>query len=197
MLEPEEIISYIIEDLKSVLPLNGKKVLITAGPTFEPIDPVRFMGNYSSGKMGFALAEEACQRGANVTLISGPCALEASPEIDRHNILTAEDMYHLALDHFTQSDIVITAAAVADFKPLYVSNQKIKKEAEIQSIQLEKTRDILFEMGKLKQKQFLVGFALETEYETNNAIQKIKSKNLDAIVLNSLMITVLAFQRFQ
>ena len=136
--------------------------------------------------MGFALAEEACQLGANVTLISGPCALEASPEIERYNISTAEEMYHLALDHFTESDIVIAAAAVADFKPQHVGNQKIKKEAEIQSIQLEKTRDVLYDMGKLKQKQFLVGFALETEYETNNAIQKIKSKNLDAIVLNSL-----------
>ncbi|MAG18743.1 MAG: bifunctional phosphopantothenoylcysteine decarboxylase/phosphopantothenate--cysteine ligase CoaBC [Flavobacteriaceae bacterium] len=186
MLEPEEIISQITKDLKSVLPLYGKKVLITAGPTFEPIDPVRFIGNHSSGKMGFALAEEACQLGANVTLISGPCALEASPEIERYNISTAEEMYHLALDHFTESDIVIAAAAVADFKPQHVGNQKIKKEAEIQSIQLEKTRDVLYDMGKLKQKQFLVGFALETEDETNNAIQKIKSKNLDAIVLNSL-----------
>ena len=137
MLEPEEIISHITEDLKSVLPLYGKKVLITAGPTYEPIDPVRFIGNHSSGKMGFALAEEARQLGAHVTLISGPCVLEASPEIDRYNISTAEEMYQLALDHFTESDIVIAAAAVADFKPLYAGDQKIKKESEIQSIQLE------------------------------------------------------------
>ncbi len=186
MLEPEEIIDHITEDLKSVLPLYGKKVLITAGPTYEPIDPVRFIGNHSSGKMGFALAEEARQLGAHVTLISGPCALEASPDIDRHNISTAEEMHQLALEHFTQADIAIAAAAVADFKPRYVGNQKIKKEATIQSIELEKTRDVLSEMGKLKQKQFLVGFALETEDETSHAIQKIKSKNLDAIVLNSL-----------
>jgi phosphopantothenoylcysteine decarboxylase/phosphopantothenate--cysteine ligase len=186
MLEPEEIILHISEDLESGLPLYGKKVLITAGPTYEPIDPVRFIGNHSSGKMGFALAEEARQLGAHVTLISGPTVLEASPDIDRHNVLTAQEMYAIALEYFAETDIAIAAAAVADFKPLNVGDQKIKKESGFQSIELEKTLDILAEMGKRKQKQFLLGFALETEDEISNAIKKIKSKNLDAIVLNSL-----------
>lgn len=186
MLEPEEIIRHISEDLESGLPLYGKKVLITAGPTYEPIDPVRFIGNHSSGKMGFALAEEARQLGAHVTLISGPTVLEASPDIDRHNVLTAQEMYAIALEYFAKTDIAISAAAVADFKPLNVGDQKIKKESGFQSIELEKTSDILAEMGKQKQKQFLLGFALETEDEISNAIKKIKSKNLDAIVLNSL-----------
>ena len=186
MLEPEEIISYISEELKSGLPLYGKKVLITAGPTYEPIDPVRFIGNHSSGKMGFALAEEALQLGAHVTLISGPTVLEASPDIDRHNVLTAEEMLAHALEHFAETDIAIAAAAVADFKPRNVGDQKIKKENGIQSIELDKTPDVLAKMGELKNKQFLLGFALETENEISNAIKKIKSKNLDAIVLNSL-----------
>jgi phosphopantothenoylcysteine decarboxylase/phosphopantothenate--cysteine ligase len=186
MLEPEEIIHHISEDLKAELPLYGKKVLVTAGPTYEPIDPVRFIGNHSSGKMGFALAEEALRLGAQVTLISGPAVLEASPDIDRYNVVTAQDMYALALEHFTHADIVIAAAAVADFKPREVGKQKIKKEGGIQSIELDSTPDILAQMGQLKQKQFLVGFALETEDEQSNAIKKIKSKNLDAIVLNSL-----------
>ena len=186
MLEPEEIIRRISEDLESGLPLYGKKVLITAGPTYEPIDPVRFIGNHSSGKMGFALAEEARQLGAHVTLISGPTVLVASTDIDRHNVLTAQEMYAIALEYFAETDIAIAAAAVADFKPLNVGDQKIKKESGFQSIELEKTLDILAEMGKRKQKQFLLGFALETEDEISNAIKKIKSKNLDAIVLNSL-----------
>jgi len=186
MLEPEEIIRHISEDLESGLPLYGKKVLITAGPTYEPIDPVRFIGNHSSGKMGFALAEEARQLGAHVTLISGPTVLVASPDIDRHNVLTAQEMYAIALEYFAETDIAIATAAVADFKPLNVGDQKIKKESGFQSIELEKTLDILAEMGKRKQKQFLLGFALETEDEISNAIKKIKSKNLDAIVLNSL-----------
>ena len=186
MLEPEEIIDYIIKNIKAGLPLKGKKVLITAGPTFEPIDPVRYIGNYSSGKMGFALAEEALQLGADVILISGPCALEASPYIKRYSVTSADEMYTLTMEHFSTVDIAIAAAAVADFKPRLVGKQKIKKEGGIQSIELDNTQDILAQMGKLKQKQFLVGFALETEDEKNNAIKKIKSKNLDAIVLNSL-----------
>ena len=186
MLEPEEIIDYIIKNIKAGLPLKGKKVLITAGPTYEPIDPVRYIGNYSSGKMGFALAEEALQLGADVILISGPCALEASADIKRYSVTSSDEMYTLTMEHFSSVDIAIAAAAVADFKPRLVGKQKIKKEAGIQSIELDNTQDILAQMGKLKQKQFLVGFALETEDEKNNAIKKIKSKNLDAIVLNSL-----------
>ena len=186
MLEPEKIIDYIIKNIKAGLPLKGKKVLITAGPTYEPIDPVRYIGNYSSGKMGFALAEEALQLGADVILISGPSALEASPDIKRYNVTSADEMYTLTMEHFSSVDIAIAAAAVADFKPRVLGKQKIKKEAGIQSIELDNTQDILAQMGKLKQKQFLVGFALETEDEKNNAIKKIKSKNLDAIVLNPL-----------
>ena len=186
MLEPEEIIDYIIKNIKAGLPLKGKKVLITAGPTYEPIDPVRYIGNYSSGKMGFALAEEALQLGADVILISGPCALEASPDIKRYSVTSADEMYTLTMEHFSSVDIAIAAAAVADFKPRLVGKQKIKKESGIQSIELDNTQDILAQMGKLKQKQFLLGFALETEDEKNNAIKKMKSKNLDAIVLNSL-----------
>ena len=186
MLEPEEIIDYIIKNIKAGLPLKSKKVLITAGPTYEPIDPVRYIGNYSSGKMGFALAEEALQLGADVILISGPCALEASPDIKRYSVTSADEMYTLTMEHFSSVDIAIAAAAVADFKPRLVGKQKIKKESGIQSIELDNTQDILAQMGKLKQKQFLLGFALETEDEKNNAIKKIKSKNLDAIVLNSL-----------
>mgnify|MGYP001315550143 FL=1 len=186
MLEPEEIIDYIIKNIKAGLPLKGKKVLITAGPTYEPIDPVRYIGNYSSGKMGFALAEEALQLGADVILISGPCSLEASADIKRYSVTSSDEMYTLTMEHFSTVDIAIAAAAVADFKPRLVGKQKIKKEVGIQSIELDNTQDILAQMGKLKQKQFLVGFALETEDEKNNAIKKIKSKNLDAIVLNSL-----------
>jgi phosphopantothenoylcysteine decarboxylase/phosphopantothenate--cysteine ligase len=186
MLEPDEMIEYIISDLKSKLPLNGKTVLITAGPTYEPIDPVRFIGNRSSGKMGFALAEEALRLGAGVILITGPSHLQASPSIERHDVFTADEMYGLVMKKYLQVDIAIAAAAVSDFKPAQVSVQKIKKEKAIQSIELEPTKDILFQMGRRKQKQFLVGFALETDNEVMNALKKLKTKNLDAIVLNSL-----------
>ena len=186
MLEPDEMIEYIISDLKSKLPLNGKTVLITAGPTYEPIDPVRFIGNRSSGKMGFALAEEALLLGAGVILITGPSHLQASPSIERHDVFTADEMYGLVMKKYLQVDIAIAAAAVSDFKPAQVSVQKIKKEKAIQSIELEPTKDILFQMGSRKQKQFLVGFALETDNEVMNALKKLKTKNLDAIVLNSL-----------
>jgi len=186
MLEPDEMIEYIISDLKSKLPLNGKTVLITAGPTYEPIDPVRFIGNRSSGKMGFALAEEALRLGAGVILITGPSHLQASPSIERHDVFTADEMYGLVMKKYLQVDIAIAAAAVSDFKPAQVSVQKIKKEKAIQSIELEPTKDILFQMGSRKQKQFLVGFALETDNEVMNALKKLKTKNLDAIVLNSL-----------
>jgi len=186
MMEPNEIVDFIIQDIKSSLPLDGKKVLITAGPTYEPIDPVRFIGNHSSGKMGFALAKEAYQLGAHVILVSGPTSLEAPSDIEYYNVFTTEEMYSKVMEHFTEVDIVISAAAVADFKPQNVETQKIKKKKGIRSIVLQKTLDILAKMGELKQNQFLVGFALETENETNNAIKKIKSKNLDGIVLNSL-----------
>jgi phosphopantothenoylcysteine decarboxylase/phosphopantothenate--cysteine ligase len=186
MLEPDKIVDYLSDDLRSGLPLQAKKVLITAGPTYEPIDPVRFIGNHSSGKMGFALAEEACRLGAEVILISGPSNLVASPEIERYDVTTAEEMFSHAMDHYAQVDIAIAAAAVADFKPRKVGKQKIKKDSSIHKLELEPTHDILAQMGKLKQKQFLVGFALETQNEKDNALKKLRSKNLDAVVLNSL-----------
>lgn len=186
MLEPDKIVDYLSDDLRSGLPLQGKKVLITAGPTYEPIDPVRFIGNHSSGKMGFALAEEACRLGAKVILISGPSILVASPEIERYDVTTAEEMLSSAMDHYAKVDIAIAAAAVADFKPSKVGKQKIKKDSTIHKLELEPTHDILAQMGRLKQKQFLVGFALETQNEKINALKKLRSKNLDAVVLNSL-----------
>ena len=186
MLEPEEMIEFISNDLKSKLPLNGKTVLITAGPTYEPIDPVRFIGNRSSGKMGFALADEAARLGGEVILITGPTHLQAPSVVERHDVFTAQEMFDLALKKYKEVDIVIAAAAVSDFKPAQLSNQKIKKERGASSIDLEPTQDILAQMGKAKQKQFLVGFALETNNEMNNALKKLKSKNLDAVVLNSL-----------
>lgn len=186
MLEPEEMIEFISNDLKLKLPLNGKTVLITAGPTYEPIDPVRFIGNRSSGKMGFALAEEAARLGGEVILITGPTHLQAPSVVERHDVFTAQEMFDLALKKYKEVDIVIAAAAVSDFKPAQLSNQKIKKERGASSIDLEPTQDILAQMGKAKQKQFLVGFALETNNEMNNALKKLKSKNLDAVVLNSL-----------
>ena len=187
MLEPEEIVSYLTEDIKAQQPLFGKKVMITAGPTFEPIDPVRFIGNHSSGKMGFALSEEALQMGAEVILIAGPTGLTASADIDRYNVTTAQEMYDRAIDLFKDVDIAIAAAAVADFKPHKIESQKIKKDQLMQSITLAPTKDILAEMGSRKREnQYLLGFALETQDEHENAIKKLRSKNLDAIVLNSL-----------
>ncbi|MFL2577711.1 MAG: bifunctional phosphopantothenoylcysteine decarboxylase/phosphopantothenate--cysteine ligase CoaBC [Flavobacteriaceae bacterium] len=187
MLEPEEIVSYLTEDIKAQQPLFGKKVMITAGPTFEPIDPVRFIGNHSSGKMGFALSEEALQMGAEVILISGPTGLTASADIDRYNVTTAQEMYDRAIDLFKDVDIAIAAAAVADFKPHKIESQKIKKDQLMQSITLAPTKDILAEMGSRKREnQYLLGFALETQDEHENALKKLRSKNLDAIVLNSL-----------
>ena len=187
MLEPEEIVSYLTEDIKAQQPLFGKKVMITAGPTYEPIDPVRFIGNHSSGKMGFALAEEALQMGAEVILIAGPTGLTASADIDRYNVTTAQEMYDRAIDLFKDVDIAIAAAAVADFKPHKIEPQKIKKDQLMQSITLAPTKDILAEMGSRKREnQYLLGFALETQDEHENALKKLRSKNLDAIVLNSL-----------
>ncbi len=186
MLEPNEIVDFIINNIKKNLPLNGKKVLITAGPTYEPIDPVRFIGNHSSGKMGYALAKEAYQLGAHVILISGPTSIDTPLGVEFYNVFTAQEMYNKVMENFADVDIAISAAAVADFKPQNYETQKIKKKEHIHLLKLEKTKDILAKMGELKQNQFLVGFALETIDETNNAIKKIKSKNLDGIVLNSL-----------
>ena len=187
MLEPEQIVDLIERDILKGLPLRGKKVLITAGPTYEPIDPVRFIGNHSSGKMGFALAEEAQKLGADVLLISGPTSLvPESEDIELIRVVTAAEMFNNVKQHYQKTDFVIAAAAVADFRPQKTSNHKIKKDNDFDSLQLEPTTDILAWMGVEKKGQFLVGFALETDNEFENALKKLKSKNLDAIVMNSL-----------
>lgn len=188
MAEPEEIVALLNQGLKKKLPLKGKKALVTAGPTYEAIDPVRFIGNHSSGKMGFAVAEELFRQGADVTLISGPTSLSLStPQINRVNITSAEEMLSACLQHFPQSDITVMSAAVADYRPKTASKTKIKKDTPELEIGFIKTTDILAELGKQKRKnQLLIGFALETDNEEANAIKKLKKKNLDFIVLNSL-----------
>lgn len=169
--------------------LQGKQIMITAGPTYEKIDPVRFIGNYSTGKMGFAIAEECARRGASVTLIAGPVALKCSPSIHRIDVESCEEMYQAAIDNFDKQDITILSAAVADFKPETVADKKIKREKDDLVVRLKPTHDIAQELGKRKQKgQRLVGFALETNDEEANAEKKLKKKNFDFIVLNSLRV---------
>ena len=186
MLEPEEIIQWVEKDILESLPLNGKKVLITAGPTYEPIDPVRFIGNHSSGKMGFALAEQAVKLGAEVILITGPSSITTTYKMQIINVVTSEEMFIRVKNIFNKIDFALAAAAVADFKPKEPNHLKIKKDIDLSTIKLEPTQDILAWMGKNKSHQFILGFALETNDEIKNAISKLKSKNLDAIVMNSL-----------
>ena len=187
MAEPENIIAFIEADLESKLPLKGKKILITAGPTYEAIDPVRFIGNHSSGKMGFDIANQAANLGAEVILISGPTQLNVvNNSIQLIKIVAAQEMFDACNQYFDQIDVFIAAAAVADYRPKYVAEQKIKKNEVNFSIELEKTKDILATLGAIKKNQFLIGFALETENEIENAKLKIQKKNLDLIVLNSL-----------
>ena len=187
MAEPENILAFLENDLESKLPLRGKKILVTAGPTYEAIDPVRFIGNHSSGKMGFDIAESAANYGAEVILISGPTHLNTiNPVINLIRVTSAKEMYDACHEYFNSVDVAICAAAVADYKPKFVAEQKIKKTEASLIIELEKTEDILASLGKIKQNQFLIGFALETENEIENAKLKIQKKNLDLIVLNSL-----------
>jgi phosphopantothenoylcysteine decarboxylase/phosphopantothenate--cysteine ligase len=187
MAEPENIVDFLEKDLESKLPLKGKKILITAGPTYEAIDPVRFIGNHSSGKMGFDIAISAANLGSEVFLISGPTHLSVqNSNINLIRVTSAKEMYDACHQYFTSVDVAICAAAVADYKPKLVSNQKIKKSDAEFTIELEKTKDILASLGQIKDKQFLIGFALETENEIENAKLKIQKKNLDLIVLNSL-----------
>lgn len=185
--EPEEIIDFLLSHLNPKLPLKGKKALVTAGPTYEAIDPVRFIGNHSSGKMGYALAERLQQLGAEVTLVSGPTALQTPKNTVRIDVQTAQQMLQACQQHFADADIIVMSAAVADYTPIDVAPQKIKKKAEDFSIQLKKTTDILAFLGSNKAThQTLVGFALETENELENAKGKLSRKNLDFIVLNSM-----------
>ena len=187
MAEPENIISFIEKDLNTKLPLKGKKVLVTAGPTFEAIDPVRFIGNHSTGKMGFDIADQAALLGADVTLISGPTHLTIkNKNINLVRVTSAKQMFDACHAVYENIDIAIAAAAVADYKPKNVATEKIKKADANFTIELEKTDDILASLGKNKKNQYLVGFALETENEIEHAKQKIVKKNLDFIVLNSL-----------
>jgi phosphopantothenoylcysteine decarboxylase/phosphopantothenate--cysteine ligase len=187
MAEPENIIAFIEADLEKKLPLLGKKILITAGPTYEAIDPVRFIGNHSTGKMGFDIANCAAQLGAEVVLVSGPTHITTtSSSIELVSVKTADEMYIACHKYYNDVDVAIAAAAVADYKPKNVANQKIKKSDATFMIELEKTKDILASLGEKKKNQFLIGFALETENEIENAKLKIQKKNLDLIVLNSL-----------
>jgi len=187
MAEPEEIITFVEQHIEAGLPLRGKRVLITAGPTYEALDPVRFIGNHSSGKMGFKLAEEAAALGAKVILISGPTHENTRlSSIQRINVISAEQMYQETHKYIGDADIAIFSAAVSDFTPKVVSSQKIKKKEAGMEIKLVPTKDILASVGAVKKNQFLVGFALETENELGNAKEKIRRKNLDLIVLNSL-----------
>ena len=187
MAEPDEIIDFIGIEIKKGLPLIGKKVMITAGPTYEAIDPVRFIGNHSSGKMGFAIAEEMISLGADVILITGPTTLKCSREIRIIDIVSAAEMLNACTNHFPQNDITVMSAAVADYTPVVVATDKIKKKEANFNIELKKTTDILATLGSQKSRnQLLVGFALETSNEESYAKEKLDRKNLDLIVLNSL-----------
>ena len=188
MAEPETIVSFLENEFSAKLPFSKKKVLVTAGPTYEAIDPVRFIGNHSSGKMGFAIAEEFAKQGADVTLVCGPTNLvTTNKNIKRIDITSAEELYVASTKVFASCDIAVLSAAVADYKPTVTANQKIKKTANSKTIDLIPTKDTLAELGRLKKSnQLLIGFALETENELENAKAKIKKKNLDLIVLNSL-----------
>ncbi|MBO7590352.1 MAG: bifunctional phosphopantothenoylcysteine decarboxylase/phosphopantothenate--cysteine ligase CoaBC [Prevotella sp.] len=210
MEEPEKIVDFLIEKMRNGKnekwkngknekmrggSLEGKNILITAGPTYEKIDPVRFIGNYSSGKMGFALAEECARRGAEVTLVAGPVSLKCSEAIHRIDVESCEEMYQAATEAFKGSDAAILCAAVADFRPATQATQKIKREKDDLVLRLEPTHDIAAALGKMKtEKQVLVGFALETNDEESNAKKKLEKKNLDFIVLNSLQNKGTCFQ---
>lgn len=187
MAEPEQIVDFLVEDIKKGLPLLGKKALVTAGPTYESIDPVRFIGNHSSGKMGFAIAEELYELGADVILITGPTAEKTKVKLKRIDVTSAADMLDACTNHFVSADITIMSAAVADYTPVVVADQKIKKKEDSFTIELKKTVDILASLGKQKTtEQILVGFALETNQEEMYAKEKLERKNLNLIVLNSL-----------
>ena len=185
--EPHEIVDFIEKHYTKNLPLEGKKVLISAGPTIEELDPVRYISNHSSGKMGYSLAETALSLGAEVKLISGPTNQSVSSEnIKIVHIKTGNELLEAIRNDYNNSDIVIMAAAVSDYKPIEFSEKKIKKDNNELNIKFEKTTDILFELGQNKKNQILVGFALENNNELSNAINKLEKKNLDLIVLNSL-----------
>jgi phosphopantothenoylcysteine decarboxylase/phosphopantothenate--cysteine ligase len=187
MAEPEDIINFILNDINKEKELFGKSCLVTAGPTHENIDPVRYIGNRSSGKMGSAIAEELAEKGATVTLVMGPSSIKSNhPNVNQINVTTADEMYEVVSQHFSESDISVFSAAVSDYKPKVVYKEKVKKLDDNWTVELEKNKDILMEMSLSKREnQFVVGFALETENEQENAINKLKKKKLDLIILNS------------
>ncbi len=186
MAEPEHIIAFLEDELLRKQPMFGKKALVTAGPTYEAIDPVRFIGNHSSGKMGIALANVLAKKGAEVILVCGPSSVASLPEVKRIDVHSANEMNQVCLEHYAEMHLVICAAAVADYQPAQVAQQKIKKKEDTLHIDLKPTPDILAGLGSKKEKQVLIGFALETENEEANAKSKLERKNLDLIVLNSL-----------
>lgn len=187
MAEPEEILNYLDYFFSKQLSLNGIKALVTAGPTYEAIDPVRFVGNRSTGTMGIAIAEELAARGAEVTLVLGPSEIPVPHNVQTTKVTSAIEMYEASLKYITNSDIIVMAAAVSDYTPDKALKEKIKKDDDILSLQLIKTKDILSKAGELKKEhQTLVGFALETNNEKENALKKLSKKNADLIVLNSL-----------
>ncbi|MGV3597647.1 MAG: bifunctional phosphopantothenoylcysteine decarboxylase/phosphopantothenate--cysteine ligase CoaBC [Bacteroidota bacterium] len=188
MAEPEEIVAFLRNYFGTNQPLKDKKAMVSAGPTYENIDPVRFIGNHSSGKMGFAIALQLAERGAQVTLVAGPSQQHiAHPNITRVNVTSAKQMYDACISHAASQDIVVMAAAVADYSPERVAEEKIKKAGEEMTLKLVKTPDILKQLGENKPKsQLLIGFALETNNELEHAQEKLKNKNLDFIVLNSM-----------
>ena len=187
MAEPEDIVDFVEKDIQSKLPLKGKKILITAGPTYEAIDPVRFIGNHSTGKMGIEIANAAANLGASVTLVLGPTSQSINHSFVKVvKVTNAESMFKAVAEVYENVDVAIAAAAVADYRPKTISSEKIKKKEGELFIELERTTDILKWMGEQKKNQFLVGFALETQNELENAKSKLERKNLDLIVLNSL-----------
>ena len=187
MAEPEAILNTIEKHVLNGLPLYGKKILVTAGPTYESIDPVRFIGNHSSGKMGIELSNSAARQGAQVILVTGPTHLKSDySSVKTIPVISTKEMYEAVHKYFSSVDVAILSAAVADFRPKKISLSKIKKNSDSLSLVLEKTEDILASIGSIKEKQFLVGFALESDNEITNAIKKLKSKNLDLVILNSL-----------
>ncbi|MBQ3740896.1 MAG: bifunctional phosphopantothenoylcysteine decarboxylase/phosphopantothenate--cysteine ligase CoaBC [Prevotella sp.] len=197
MEEPENIVSALSNffEQPEEKPLSGRHIIITAGPTYERIDPVRFIGNYSSGKMGFALAEECAARGARVTLVAGPVALKCSDSIERIDVESCQQMYEATTQAFAQADAAILCAAVADFKPESTAHSKIKREGDDLVLRLKPTHDIAAELGRMKQPgQRIVAFALETDNEEANAKDKLRRKNADFIVLNSTRIPGTTFQ---
>ena len=187
MAEPEQILQYLQVFFFSSKELEGKKILVTAGPTHEAIDPVRFISNHSTGKMGVAIAEEFAERGADVTLILGPSNIDVSKNIQTVKVTSAQQMYDACINNFSKKDITVMAAAVTDYMPRDFSSTKIKKTKDVIPLNLKRTNDILKEMGEQKNKdQIIVGFALETNNEKENALSKLEKKKLDLIVLNSL-----------